>query len=87
MQVAVWNTYVTKQNGTIMHFDIIVPSEINNATVIYSYGKEYLKGKSEDGQPLTSNECRFCYIERVKTQWEIEIKRKGYFIFEMENCN
>lgn len=87
MQVAVWDTYVTKKDKTIMHFDIIVPSEIKDSTVIYDYGKEYLKAKGQEGQPLTSKECRFCHIETVKPQWEIEIKKKGYFIYEMENCD
>ncbi len=86
MQVAVWDTYVTKKDGTIMHFDIIAPSEIKDTTVIYNYGKEYLKVKNQQGQPLTSKECRFCHIETVKPQWEAEIRQKGYFIIEMENC-
>ena len=86
MKIAVWDTYVTKKDGTIMHFDIIASSEIKDTTVIYSYGKEYLKAKNQQGQPLTSKECRFCHIETVKTQWEAEIRQKGYFIYEMENC-
>lgn len=86
MQVAVWDTYVTKEDGIIMHFDIIAPSEIKDTTVIHNYGKEYLKGKGQKEQSLTSKECWFCHIETIKPQWENEISRKGYFIYEMENC-
>lgn len=86
MKVAVWDTYVTKKDGSIMHFDIIAPQEIRDTTIIYGYGKDYLKNKGQDGQPLSSKECRFCHIESVKPQWETEIKQKGYFIIEMENC-
>lgn len=86
MKVAVWDTYVTKKDGRIMHFDIIAPQEIKDTTIIYGYGKDYLKLKGQDGQPLSSKECRFCHIETVKPQWEAEIKQKGYFIIEMENC-
>lgn len=43
MKVAVWDTYVTKKDTTVMHFDILVPEEIKDATQIYQYGKEYLK--------------------------------------------
>lgn len=86
MQVAVWDTYVTKKDGTIMHFDIIAPTETRDTDVIYNYGKEYLETKGQQGQPLTSNECRFCHVETVKPQWGEEIGRKGYFIYEMENC-
>lgn len=66
MQVAVWDTYITKKDGSIMHFDIIVPSEIKEVALIYKYGKEYLRIKGQEGQPLTSKECRFCHIETVK---------------------
>jgi len=86
MKVAVWDTYVTKKDGTIMHFDIIVPEEIKDADVIYEYGRAYLKIKKQENQPLASNECRFCHLESVKPAWENEIEQKGYFIYEMENC-
>ncbi|SKC09139.1 protein of unknown function [Sphingobacterium nematocida] len=86
MQVAVWDTYVTKKDGTIMHFDIIVPAEITDTSVIYDYGREYLRIKNQEGQPLTSHECKFCHIEKVKIEWQNEINNKGVFIYEMENC-
>ena len=87
MQVAVWDTYVTKKDGSLMHFDIIVPSKIKDTATIYSYGLEYLKLKGQEGQGLTSNECRFCHVETIRPEWDKEIKQKGYFIVEMENCN
>ncbi len=87
MKVAVWDTYVTKKDSSIMHFDIIAPEEIKDTTLIYGYGREYLQTKGQEGQPLTSKECRFCHIETVKPQWEEAIKKKGYYIYEMENCN
>lgn len=86
MQVAVWDTYVTKKDGAIMHFDIIAPAEIKDTTVVYGYGLEYLKEKGQDGQPLTSNECTFCHVESVRPQWQEIINDKGYYILEMENC-
>ncbi len=87
MKVAVWDTYVTKKDGKIMHFDIIAPTEIRDTTVIFNYGKAYLKTKNQEGQPLTSKECRFCHIETLRPAWEAEISQKGYFIIEMENCD
>lgn len=86
MKVAVWDTYVTKKDGSVMHFDIIVPEEIRDTKVIFNYGKTYLKAIGQEGQPLTSRECQFCHVEQVRPIWEKEILQKGYFIFEMENC-
>jgi len=86
MQVAVWDTYVTKKDGTVMHFDIIAPIETKEEATIHSYGRAYLQTKGQEGQPLTSRECQFCHIESLKPQWENDIRQKGYFIYEMENC-
>lgn len=86
MKVAVWDTYVTKKDGSVMHFDVIAPEEMKDPATIYSYGREYLKTKNQEGQALTAKECKFCHIESVRPQWEEEIKQKGYFIIEMENC-
>jgi Domain of unknown function (DUF2024) len=87
MQVAVWDTYVPKKDGTVMHFDIRAPSEVRDTTVIYGYGREYLKTKGQEGQPLSAKECRFCHVRSLQPKWEADIKEKGYFVLEMENCN
>lgn len=87
MQVAVWDTYVTKKDGSVMHFDIIAPSDIKDESTIFKYGKEYLTTMRQQGQPLTAKECSFCHVETVLPHWEAAIKEKGYFIIEMENCN
>lgn len=86
MKVAIWDTYVTKKDGSIMHFDIIVPETLTDVNKIHDFGKTYLKSKNQDGQPSTTNECVFCHIESIRPQWEIDIKSKGYSIYEMENC-
>lgn len=87
MKVAVWDTYVTKKDGSVMHFDIIVPQEVKDEAAIYCYGSAYLKLKGQEGQPLTASECRFCHVETVNHQWEESIHQQGYFIYEMENCD
>lgn len=87
MEVAVWDTYVTKKDGSVMHFDIIAPSSVKDTAIIYDYGKAYLKTKKQEGQPLTSKECRFCHVRSLQPQWEADIKRQGYYILEIENCD
>lgn len=87
MKVAVWDTYVTKKDGTIMHFDIIVPEDIKNKETVFEFGKTYLTSKGQDGQALTINECTFCHTESVKPVWEADLSKNGYFILEIKNCN
>lgn len=86
MEVAVWDTYVEKKDGTVMHFDIIAPSEQRDTLVIHNFGRDYLRLKGQEGQPLTAKECRFCHVQEVIPQWQQEILAKGYFILEMEGC-
>lgn len=87
MKVAVWDTYVTKSNGAIMHFDIIAPSEVKDEETIHKYGKEYLKLKEQSAQTLTAKECSFCHIETASAEMVSEIEQKGYYIIEMQGCN
>lgn len=86
MQVAVWGTYVRRKNGTVMHFDVIVPEHIKSETEVLAFGRQYLETKGEAGQPLTAKECRYCHMEKATPEIESCIKGKGYFILEMENC-
>lgn len=87
MKVAVWDTYVRRGNGEIMHFDILVESDNQNKDRVFAFGKEYLNSKSFDTISLTSNECKFCHIEHTSEKLKLEISEKGYSIIEMENCN
>ena len=87
MKVAVWDTYVKRENGKIMHFDILVPDNITDEQTIFNFGIDYLKTKSFKTGRLTSNECRLCHIEQATKEIVFSIEQKGYFIIEMENCN
>ncbi len=86
-KVAVWDTYVTRDDGRIMHFDIIVPAEMKDTSIIHGYGWQYLNEKKLGHRPLTARECRFCHIEIVRSAWANDIRRRGYYIYEMENCD
>ena len=87
MQVAVWDTYVTRKDGTIMHFDIIAPDDVKDENIIHTFGKDYLLSKNQQDQALTSKECSFCHIEKASAEMVLSIQKKGYYIIEMQNCN
>jgi Domain of unknown function (DUF2024) len=87
MKVAVWDTYVIKKDDSVMHFDIIAPSEIKDEATIYKYGKEYLRLKKQEGQNLSLKECNFCHIETATEDMVTAINEKGYYIIEMQGCN
>lgn len=87
MKVSVWDTYVKRDDGNVMHFDILAPSEVTDVTIIFNFGKAYLESKSISNPIVTTKECRLCHIEQATEVMEKEILNKGYFIIEMENCN
>lgn len=86
MKVRVWDTYVTRSDGNVMHFDIIAPENENNEEVIYGYGKAYLATKNQELQSLTASECKFCHVEEGSPEIVASINAKGYYILEMQNC-
>jgi hypothetical protein len=87
MNVSVWDTYVKREGNKIMHFDILVSDELKDEQIIFGYGKEFLKSKPFPTGELSSKECKFCHIEKATDEMINQIKKKGYLILEMENCN
>lgn len=87
MKVAVWDTYVERSDGKKMHFDILVPEHEKDASIIYRFGRDYLRTKNVVSTKLSSKECEFCHIEEASEEIIKAIKTKGYHIVEMENCS
>lgn len=70
-----------------MHFDIIVPQNVTDENTIHAFGKDYLRSKNQEDQPLSAKECRFCHIGQATEEIISAIGEKGYHILEMQNCN
>ncbi|MCH5718232.1 DUF2024 family protein [Niabella hibiscisoli] len=87
MKISVWDTYVTKKDGAIMHFDILVPDAVKSQDEVCSFGKNYLRTKGQESQSLTASECQFCHIEEATEEMTASIEQRGYHIIEMEGCN
>ena len=85
MKVAVYDTHVTKNDGGIMHFDIVVPDGSSYEKVI-EFGKVYLKGAGLEGQPLSAKECEFCHTEQASSAVNESIRAQGFHIVEMDGC-
>lgn len=83
MNIAVWDTYVKKKDGSVMHFDIIAPEAIK-AEKIHEYGRAYLVVKNEAESRLDIEECQFCHIEEPTPEMKAAIDKQGYYILEMD---
>ncbi|MBX7211577.1 MAG: DUF2024 family protein [Verrucomicrobiaceae bacterium] len=86
MNVSVFDTYVRRADGRVMHFDILVPDTEKDLARIHSHGREFLKSKGQEDAILGTKECRFCHVERATPEMVKSIEERGYFIIEMENC-
>ena len=86
MKVSVYDTYVPKGNNIVMHFDILVKDN-ESIENVYVYGKDYLNNIGVPNYKLSTNECKFCHMEKAPDDVEKQILDKGYYIIEMENCN
>ena len=87
MKIVVWDTYVKRDDGAVMHFDILVPDTLNDTPSVFKFGNDYLATKTFKTGPLTANECRKCHIEQATQSMIKAIQQKGYDIIEMENCD
>ncbi|MBA3977859.1 MAG: DUF2024 family protein [Nitrosopumilus sp.] len=85
MECAVYDTYVTKKDGRIMHFDVIVEANTPHEKAI-EYGKEFLQNVEQGEQKMTQEECQFCHIQEAPPMVEKNIKDNGYYIQKMEGC-
>ena len=86
MEVAVWDTYVDREDNQKMHFDILVPKGIYKEEQILEFGRHYLNTKKFKTAELTIRECQFCHMEEASKKVVEMIKLNGYAIIELENC-
>ena len=85
MQCAVYDTYVEKEDGKTMHFDVIVEENTPREKAI-EFGKQYLESVGQGGQRMTQEECQFCHIQEAPSVVERDITSRGYYIQKMEGC-
>jgi Domain of unknown function (DUF2024) len=85
MDCAVYDTYVQKKDGSIMHFDVIIADDLPHEKAI-EYGGQYLQSVGQEGQKIAQDECQFCHIQQAPLFIEKSIREKGYWIQKMEGC-
>ncbi|GAB4378654.1 MAG: hypothetical protein Kow0075_08800 [Salibacteraceae bacterium] len=83
MKVAVWDTYVKRKDGSVIHFDILVDASLDDHAQILEYGKEYLRSIGEPEAVISTNECQFCHMEEPTEKVLQDIARQHYHIVEL----
>ena len=85
MNCDVFDAYVTRPDGRLMHFDVIVPSDTSQAAAL-AFGQAYLTSVGVTDSRVTADRCRFCHVEQATAEMEEAIAEQGYFILPMEGC-
>jgi hypothetical protein len=85
MKLAVWDTYVRKEDGCVLHFDILVPETVTDKASIFEYGEAYLNKKGVKTEKVDTAACQFCHVESPTADQLLAVKAMGYAIIEMEN--
>ncbi|MFN7663560.1 MAG: DUF2024 family protein [Inhella sp.] len=86
MQISVYDTYVQRPDGRLMHFDILVPSDAADRETVLLYGRRYLQGKGLPPNELKAEKCNYCHMASASPDVEDAIAAQGFAILEMENC-
>ena len=87
MKIAVWDTYVRRNDGRLMHFDILVPESLGDQKQIEGFGNQYLTKKGIEVTSIKWERCNFCHIEHPSESTITAINADGFSIIEMENCD
>ncbi len=85
MQLDVYDTYARTADGTLMHFDVLIPK--GHAQDPRSYAVQWLNGIGISDTRVSLELCRFCHSESAASpEIESRIARDSYFILQMEGC-
>lgn len=83
MEISVYDTIFKKDDGGLLKFDILVPSNFTDLNKIYEFGTEFLKSENVCATNLISaDECSFCHIEIATEAIQNDINKKGFSIFK-----
>lgn len=87
MQIAVFDTYATRPDGRVMHFDVLVREADRQMEHVLQFDRRYLKAKGVPSVTLSAQVCRFCHVESATVPVQQAVEQDGFAIIEMGNCD
>ncbi|MBN8503342.1 MAG: DUF2024 family protein [Burkholderiales bacterium] len=86
MEIAVYDTYVPRPDGRVMHFDVLVPAAGHTLAQVLVYARAYLARKGLSDRGLDAQACHFCHTEHAAPWARQAIEQEGYAIIELAHC-
>ncbi len=85
MKIDVFDTYVTLQDSSRMHFDILVPAGAEQQQA-RQFATTWLNEMGIVTDSIQLDECRYCHSEAAHPEIEHSLTSKGYAVLQMEGC-
>jgi hypothetical protein len=85
MQLDVFNTYVTRDDGVVMHFDVLMPKG-SASEHAQSNALDWLQTIGITANQVLLDSCQYCHSEDATPEIERDVQQQGYFILQMEGC-
>ena len=85
MEIEVYDTYAQSENGSKIHFDVMLPIGGDEPTA-KKKAKEFVKIISENTSPIKLESIQFCHTVTAKLEVEEKVEKDGYCIVPIENC-
>ncbi len=85
MIIDVYDTYSKLENGSIIHFDVLLPGGSTKETAI-KFAREFLQEIGAPVEMLKQERCNFCHSQDAPGEIKSFIEKHGHFILQMEGC-
>ena len=85
MEVDVFDTYATRSDGGMVHFDMVVPSG-TDPSAAYEYAIQWLNSVGLSSAELKQSRCNFCHTVSASEKVASDIEADGFHIIRMEGC-
>lgn len=86
MRISVFDTYIVREDGRPMRFDILVPDG-SSFDFVMGEARKYLASRNIQAGTLSAASCRYCHSEFANEELERVLVRDGAVIFEIDNCD
>ena len=85
MEIEVYDTYAQSENGSKIHFDVMLPIGGDEPTA-KNKAKEFVEIISENTSPIKLKSNQFCHTETAKPEVEEKVEKDVYCIVQIKNC-
>lgn len=85
MKFDVFDTYVTREDGQRMHFDVFLPAGGSKDTA-KQFAMKWLAEMKISTDNIQLDSCEYCHSEQATPEVAQALETQGYAILQMQGC-